>query len=77
VRLYDESILKAARDNVKSAQPAYVAGKIPMLSLIDAERNLVNLRDRYYQAIADYFSRRAALERAVAGPMELSPPAKN
>jgi cobalt-zinc-cadmium efflux system outer membrane protein len=68
VRLYQETILKAAADNVKAAQSAYVAGKIPFLSLVEAERDLILLRDRYYEALADYFRRRAALERAVGGP---------
>jgi outer membrane protein TolC len=62
VRLYQDTILKAADLNVKAAQAAYVAGKIPFLSLIEAQPNLVNLRDRYYEALSDYFRRRATLE---------------
>lgn len=69
VRLYTQTILTAAEANVKAAQSAYVTGKTPFLSLIEAERNLVGLRDRYYEAMADYFRRRAALERAVGGPL--------
>jgi outer membrane protein TolC len=81
VRLYRDTILKAAEANVKAAQAAYITGKIPFLSLIEAQRNVVNLRDRYYEALADYFRRRAALERAVGGPVTPStlssqPPAK-
>jgi len=64
VRLYEETILPAAQRNVQSAQTAYVTAKIPFLSLIEAERSLVELRDRYYEAVADYFRRRATLERA-------------
>jgi outer membrane protein TolC len=77
VRLYRDTILKAAEANVKAAQAAYVSGKAPFtfLSLIEAERNLVNLRDRYYEALADYFRRRAALERAVGGPLTPEPSA--
>jgi outer membrane protein TolC len=70
VRLYDKTILPAARLNVEAAQAAYIpAGKIPFLSLIEAQRNVVNLRDRYYEALADYFRRRATLERVVGGPL--------
>src|SRR5262249_41699714 len=69
VFLYRDTILKAAEANVKAAQAAYVTGKIPFLSLIEAQRNVVNLRDRYYEAVADYFRRRAALDRAVGGPL--------
>jgi outer membrane protein TolC len=73
VRLYDETIHPASRENVKAATAAYTTGKIPFLSLIEAERSLIGLRDRYYETTADVFRRRAALERAVGGPLTLSP----
>jgi outer membrane protein TolC len=69
VRLYEKTILPAAGENIKAAQSAYVAGKVPFLSLIEAQRNLVELKDRYYEAVAGYFSRWAALERAVGGSL--------
>jgi outer membrane protein TolC len=71
VRLYEKTILPAAQANVKGAQVAYTTGKIPFLSLAEAQRNLVSLRDRYYEAIADYHRRRATLERVVGGPLTL------
>lgn len=70
VRLYAEKILPAARENVKSAQAAYVTGKIPFLTLVEAQRSLVELRDRSYLAAADYERRRATLERVVGGPLQ-------
>ena len=69
--LYEKTILPAARENVKAAQTAYVTGKTAFLSLIEAQRNLVNLRDRNYEATADYFRRLATLERVIGGPMHL------
>jgi outer membrane protein TolC len=69
VRLYKDSILPAAELNAKAARSSYVAGKITALSRIEAERNLVSLRDRYFEAIADYFRRRATLERVVGEPL--------
>jgi outer membrane protein TolC len=69
VRLYETSILPAAESNIKSAQPAYVAGQIPLLGVLEAERNLVGLRDRYYETLADSLRRRALLERVVGGPL--------
>jgi outer membrane protein TolC len=69
VRLYEQTILPAAEQNVKSAQTSYTTAKIPFISLIEAERSVVGLRDRYYEATADAFRRRAALERAVGGPL--------
>jgi outer membrane protein TolC len=70
VELYRKTILTAAEANVKAAEAAYVPGKIPFVSLIEAQRNQVELYDRYYQAIADYHRRRARLERVVGGPLE-------
>lgn len=64
-RLYDEKILKAARLNIEDARSAYISGQIPFVSLIRAERDLVDLFDRYYQAVANYHSQLATLERVV------------
>ena len=61
-------MLPAAEANVKEAQAAYVTNKIPFLSLLEAQRNRVNLKDRYYETQAETARRRAALERAVGGP---------
>jgi outer membrane protein TolC len=68
VRIYEKTILPAAKLNVEAAQSAYETGKIPFLSLIEAQRNIVTLRDRYYEAVADYFRRWATLERVIGGP---------
>lgn len=68
VRLYDDTILPAATDNVKAARTAYATGRIPFLSLVEAQRNLVGLRDSYYEELAEYFRRRATLERVTGGP---------
>ena len=70
VRLYEQTILSDAELNVKSAQTSYKTGQIPAVTLLDAERTLIDLRDRHYEALADAFRRRAALERAVGGPLQ-------
>jgi len=69
IGLYDKTILPAAKENARAAQAAYAATKVPILSLVEAQRNLVNLRDRQYEAMADYFRRRATLERVIGGPL--------
>jgi outer membrane protein TolC len=74
LKLYDKEILPAAQTNVKAAESAYLTAKISFLSLIEAQRNLVNLKDRYYEAAADYFRRRATLERTVGSPLAASEP---
>ena len=69
LKLYEVTILPAARENVKAAQTAYVTAKVPFLSLIEAQRNFIELQDRAYETTAEYFRRRAALERAAGGPL--------
>jgi cobalt-zinc-cadmium efflux system outer membrane protein len=73
VELYERTVIPAARNNVKSAQGAYGTGKIPFLSLITALRELVDLRDRYYEAVAELFRRRTVLERALSGSPSATP----
>ena len=73
LRLYDETILPAAEQNVQSAKTSYTTGKIPLVTLIEAERAVIELRDRYYEATAESYRRRAALERAVGGSLPLAP----
>jgi outer membrane protein TolC len=74
MRLYQQSILPAAEANVKAAQQAYTTGKIPFLTLIEAQRSQVVMLDRYYEVQANYFRRRAALERAIGGTSPNRPP---
>jgi outer membrane protein TolC len=74
VQLYEGEILRAAQQNVQAAQSAYVAGKIAFLALIEAQRSVITLRDRYYEAVAAYGRRVATLERVVGGPIGLPSP---
>jgi cobalt-zinc-cadmium efflux system outer membrane protein len=69
VHLYEQTILPASRNNVAAARSAYETAKAPFLSLIEAERNEVTVLDRYYESVADYFRRRATLERVIGGPL--------
>jgi outer membrane protein TolC len=73
VRLYENTILPAAQANIQSAQSAYITAKIPFLTLIEAQRGLVELKDRYHESVAEYFRRSATLERAVGGPLAAQP----
>ena len=69
VSLYESKILPAAEANVKEAQAGYVAGRVPFLNLVEAQRNRVGLKDRYFEAVSEALRRRAALERAVGQPL--------
>jgi outer membrane protein, heavy metal efflux system len=64
LKLYEDSALPAARENVRLAQLSYATGKVAFLNLIEAQRNLVELRDRQFELIAESHRRRAALDRA-------------
>jgi outer membrane protein TolC len=74
VALYEKTILPAAKLNIDGAFAAYINGKISFLTLIEAQRSLVNLRDRYYETLAESFRRWATLERVIGGPLEPVPP---
>jgi outer membrane protein TolC len=69
VRLYEDKILPAARRNVKEAQTAYVTSLAPFVTLIESQRGLVEMRERAYQAAAEYQRRLAALDRAAGAPV--------
>jgi outer membrane protein TolC len=71
VLLYQKTILPRAEEYIEAAQSAYETGKIPFLSLIEAQRARIGLFDRYYEAIADRYRRRATLERVTGGPVSL------
>jgi outer membrane protein TolC len=66
--LYQATTLPAARRNVETAGSEYREGRVPFLNLVEAQRNLVELRERYFDASAELLRRRAALERAVGAP---------
>jgi outer membrane protein, heavy metal efflux system len=72
VRLYAERMLPAAEQNVAVARSNYDVGKTTFLGLAQAQRQLIELREKQQAAMADDHRRRAELERAVGGPL---PPA--
>ena len=64
LKLYEDTALPAARENVRLAQSSYTTGKVPFLNLIEAQRNLVELRERQFELQTEVHRRRAALDRA-------------
>jgi outer membrane protein TolC len=69
VRLYAETILPTAGANVASAYAGYEATKLDFLRLIEAEQQLIELQEKYQEAVAEYHRRHAELERAVGAPI--------
>jgi hypothetical protein len=50
-----------------------LTGRIPLSTLIEAERSVVDLQDRSYQATAEFFRRRTALQRSLTGTPAITP----
>jgi outer membrane protein TolC len=73
VRLYKTKIVPTAELRVKSAQTAYLTGKVPFLTLVEAEQDVVGLKDQYYEFVADYYRRLATLERVAGGSLAPAP----
>jgi outer membrane protein TolC len=69
VELYRQTLLPVADQNVASARSGYVAAKVDFLRLIEAQRQLIMLQERSYEAQTDYHRRVAELERLVGGPL--------
>lgn len=67
VALYSERILPAAEANVESARAGYESGQVDFLRLVEARRQLNDLQEQKHEAVAEYHSRLAELERIVGG----------
>jgi cobalt-zinc-cadmium efflux system outer membrane protein len=70
-QLYEREVVPKAELNVKSAESAYENGQIPFLTLVEAERDVIRLKDDYYQFVAEYYRRLAILERVAGGSLNL------
>jgi outer membrane protein TolC len=69
IDLYRDRIIPAAEVNVAAARSGYEAGQVSFLSLVEAQRQLNDLQDQLYEAIAEYHSRLAQLEREMGGSL--------
>ncbi len=73
VQLFETELIPAAKLSVKAAQAGYVPGDVPLLVLLEAQRNLADLQEQYYQATTEFFRRRTALQRTLTGPSNVAP----
>jgi outer membrane protein TolC len=71
--LYAKKYLPFAEQNVEAARSNYDVGAGTFLSLAQAQRQLIEVRAKYQQTIADYHRRKAELERAVGGDLPGDP----
>lgn len=65
--LYNDKFLPAAEENLNVARTGYAVGRVNFLALLDAQQQLISVRDKQQQAVAEYYRRLAALERIVGG----------
>ena len=72
IALYRDALIPKADQTLKVTQRAFEAGKADFLSLIDAERELLEFQLTYARALADHAQRLAELEmllgRSLSGP---------
>jgi len=67
IELYRERILPATEDTLNAARSDYQAGRGDFLNLVSAEKNLIQARLEYHEALADTYRRNAELERLAGG----------
>jgi len=65
VRLYESELVPAAEENLDVARTEYAVGGIDFLSLLAAERSLMDAQLAHQEALSGYHGRVAGLERAV------------
>jgi cobalt-zinc-cadmium efflux system outer membrane protein len=66
--LQDE-ILPAATENYEATDRGYREGKFDLLMVLDAQRTLFETTNRYVDALEDYHTARADVERLIATPL--------
>ena len=62
-----KSFCRLLEQNLDVARANYDVGKITFQTLAQAQRQLIDVQEKYQQTLADYHRRRADLERAVGG----------
>jgi len=69
-RLYGDILVPKAKELIEASESAYQGGNIDFLSLIDAQRTLLNFELLYERAVTDNRQRLAELEMLVGDELE-------
>ncbi len=69
LRLFDSKLLPNAEQNLATAKTGYSAGTLDFLRVIDAQRQIIELREQQQMALVELHRRRAELERAVGSSL--------
>ena len=67
-------IVPAARQALEAAQYGYKAGKFALLDVLDAQRTLVEAQERHFNALGEFHSAAAELERLTGYPIHSAEP---
>lgn len=74
IEVYRSRLLPLAQDNLSAARADYRAGAGSFLNIIDAEREQLRTEDSLARSHADYWRRRAELERWLGIELDKTPP---
>ncbi len=69
VRIFDEDVLKQARENVSILRAAYDAGELRLLDVINEQGRLIETQRAYTEVLREAYLSLADLERAVGAPV--------
>ena len=64
--LFKKTTVPSTQANVREAQASYIAGKIPFLTLVSAQKEMYLAQERLFQVQAESLRRKAALDRVTA-----------
>lgn len=69
LKLFEKKLLPATEANVSAAASGYTAGTVDFLRLVQAQRESLELNEKYQQAIVGFHRNQAELDRVVATPV--------
>jgi outer membrane protein TolC len=72
LKLYTDKLVPIAEQNVAAARSNYDVGKSSFLDLAVAQRQLIDVREKHQEVLAEYHQRVASLKRAIGGPLPSS-----
>jgi outer membrane protein TolC len=72
LKLFTDKLIPIAEQNVSAARTNYDVGKVSFLDLATAQRQLIDVREKNQEGLAEYHQRAAAMERAIGGPLPAS-----
>jgi outer membrane protein TolC len=67
--LFEKKLLPATEANVAAASSGYTAGTVDFLRLVQAQREYLELNEKYQQAIVEFHRNQAELDRVIATPV--------